>query len=551
MKDFTATITKILPSMLPALALAFVFLLITGGKTYAQDNSAPAYQLYSIPEASATQVAQADVNFDEEELPARAGGNDASETNLRVLPAPPNDNCATALLAANTLTPGANYKCGNITSGTIEAGEYTGCFAPVPSGTVWFSFIADQSTMWICVKPVTTVCTGIASSFGIAVYQSTTCLPTSPVACLNYFSATGTNRFSKLNLTGLTVGQTYMIQVAISSVACAGNLWKAYCIKIGHPATCNTCANICGPMCVWAGPAPPTVPQITSTCPSFGWAPPMNLNDSQTNCFSFTASNDTVNLQQIVYSWCNPNTISFTYNLYTSGCAPIQSGNVFANNMITPLNVGTTYKICYTLTAACSWDSVFWPYAYTTSTTLPVSFVSFGAMPLREKVKLYWTTASEDNCKEYVVERTVNFKDYIDIGRVKGAGHSTALLNYKLFDESPAEGNSYYRIKQIDFNGNVDYTKLVAVRFSVGGPELSIVPNPATEKASLVYNAAGSFPSVLKITDMQGQLVMSREFISKEGTNQYSLDMNQLAKGIYSAQLLVDDQSMISRLVKE
>ncbi|MEO5571418.1 MAG: T9SS type A sorting domain-containing protein [Bacteroidia bacterium] len=532
-----------------AIALLFVmFNLLQPVKMYAQNKTAETLQIYAAPGVTATFTTEVEPNENTGEISGRMFENEPQPDLNAVLAAPPNDNCSTALLAANTLTPGGNYKCGTVNQGTTEAGENLSCFSPAATETVWYSFTADQSTMWINIKPNGSfIC---SSSFGMAVYNAGGCPVSGPIACLNYFTATGSNYNSKLSLTGLTVGNVYMIQLALNP-GCL-NTTKPYCIKIGHPTTCTTCANVCGPMCVYAGPTPPTTLQITSTCPSYPLSPPMNQNDFNTSCYSFTAANDSVYLQQIVYSSCNPNTYSFTYNLYTAGCASIQSGNVFANNLITGLTVGVTYKICYTFQSACSFDSVVWPYAYTTSTVLPVELVSWGAMPFSEKVKLYWTTASEENSKEYIIEKTYNAKDFTEVAHVKAAGKSTSLLNYKGFDNSPREGNNFYRLKQIDFNGQFTYTKLVAVKFSrLAGAGMTIIPNPTSDKTIVKFNASGKFVAVLKVSDMQGITCFIKNIISEEGVNEYTLNMNELAKGVYSVQLILDDLNEVSKLVKE
>ena len=477
--------------------------------------------------------------------------------------APTNDNCATAFNAANVLTATNHYNhCGTLQAGTVEAGEYTGCFLPAPLATVWYSFIADQPNMYLCITPDQTTGNVCFLSFGITVYKAAACFPTAAnvVACLNYQNiGIAPSLLSKLNLVGLIPGQTYMVQVAFpSGTGCANNT-KVFCIKLGHPSTCTSCASACGPMCVMAGPSwvpPPLcctagqVNQITTTCPSYDLGPPLNENESATNCYTFTAVNDTIWLQQIVFAWCFPQTYTFTYTLYTAGCGVIQSGNVFANSQVTGLVVGQTYKMCYSLTAACSWDSVVWPFAYTGSSSLPVEFVSFGAMTFSEKVKLYWATASEENCKEYILERTLNGLEFEEIARVRGGGNSTTLLNYKAFDDSPKAGTNYYRLKQVDTNGKFHYSKVIAARFSPDAPDLSIIPNPAADKALLTFSAAGRFDALIKVIDVQGKIVNVKQFKSVEGINEYSLNTLGLARGIYNVQLMVDDQNMVSRMIK-
>jgi hypothetical protein len=531
-------------------------------KMTAQNKSTTTPQIYTIPGITATLTTEYEPGNDASDGVGKLLESEPPPDPNFVLPAPPNDNCANATIPGASLVPGGSNICSGAAAmmgnATVEPGENVSCFTPAPTGTIWYSFIADQSTMWISVKPNPTICATplgtVPSSYGLAVYKSNACF-TAPVACLNYYSAKYnlypgvSNILSKLNLTGLTIGSTYLIQVAWYA-SCSGNTWKPHCIRIGHPTTCTTCATNCGPMCVWAGP-PPTPGDITSTCPSYPWAPPLNAGDSQTNCFSFTAANDTVWLQQIVSSYCNPNTISFTYNLYDAACGLIQSGNVFVNNLITPLTVGTTYKICYSMTAACTWDDLFWPYAYTTSSTLPVELVSFGAAPEMEKVKVFWSTASEENAKEFIIEKTRNGMDFTEVTHVPAAGNSTVLLNYKGYDDNPLTGNNYYRLKQVDFNGKFTYTKLVTASYQPTVSGFSIVPNPAKDKAKIAFNSSGSYASSLKITGMDGKVILNREFISDEGRNEYIIDMDKMSKGIYSVQLILADQNKVSKLVKD
>ncbi|MEP7170872.1 MAG: T9SS type A sorting domain-containing protein, partial [Bacteroidota bacterium] len=274
----------------------------------------------------------------------------------------------------------------------------------------------------------------------------------------------------------------------------------------------------------------------------------------RTNCYSFTAINDTLWLQQIVYSWCNPNTYSFTWSLYTAGCAgPIASGNIFAlgGDRITGLVVGTTYRICYTLQSACTWDSVVWPFAYTTSTALPVEMISFGATPYKDKVKIYWATASEDNAKEFIIEKTGNGQDFTEIAQLKASGNSTSLLNYKCYDDKPSPGENFYRLKQVDNNGEISYSRIVSAKFLAAAADFNIIPNPARDKVTIRFHAAENYPALIQVTNVQGKTVWSKQFIAEEGVNECLLNMNDLARGIYSVQLIVDDQNMVSKLVKE
>lgn len=562
MTTFTTHKRHILPITAVAFSIA-MFNLLQPVKIYAQN--VPGLTVTALPPVTANvSFSATDPNPDTPDIPGSDKVIDNNQPSPNFVLAN-NDNCGQAVTAPYTLTPGANYKCGNIDLYTVQGGENVSCFTPAPVSTAWYSFIADQTTMWIAVKPSNALCGSLAgtipSSFGLAVYQTATCLPGAPVACLNYYpgntSVNFWSHFSKLNLTGLSVGTTYLVQIAIYN-SCAGNTWKPFCIKIGHPSTCTTCGNICGPICVKSGAGWNTcctvgqINSVVTTCPGYPLSPPMNMNDSMTNCYSFTAPNDSVYLSFIIYPSCpNGNTFSFTYNLYNSTCGLMWGGNVFANSLVTPLIVGQNYKICYSVVSACSWDSSFYPFVYIGSSVLPVTLASFGAIPQSGKVKIYWSTASEENAKEFIIERTGNGMDFTEIGRVKAAGNSTNMLNYRSYDDNPLVGTNYYRLKQVDYNGEFNYTKLVSVKYFPSAADLGIQPNPAKDNAVITFNTSGNYPVWLKVNSMEGKMILDKHFTAAEGLNEYSLNMSKLPKGIYSVQLIVDDQNMISKLVKE
>jgi hypothetical protein len=281
--------------------------------------------------------------------------------------------------------------------------------------------------------------------------------------------------------------------------------------------------------------------------------PPMNQNSSQTNCYTFTAPNDSVSMQQVVFAFCSPgNTFSFTYSLYNAGCGLIQSGNVFSNNLITGLVVGQVYRICYSLTAACSWDSLTYPYLYTTSSALPVELVRFGAEGQKDGILVTWSTASEVNNKEYVLERTRNAADFTEVARVKGAGNSTTLNNYAVRDPRPWEGINFYRLRQIDFDGRETTTQLVSARFTPGGPPVTVSPNPVKDLCLVSYFASENTRVSMRLLDVEGRTAMSRTVNHSESSSyDQVLDLSAVEPGVYFLQVVTNDGVYTTRLQRQ
>lgn len=94
---------------------------------------------------------------------------------------------------------------------------------------------------------------------------------------------------------------------------------------------------------------------------------------------------------------------------------------------------------------------------------LPITLLSFAAIPFGNTVKTDWTTLSEVNNDYFTLERSRDGINFEYVGTVEGAGTSTNSINYSYFDYRPHQGLSYYRLKQTDYDGGFKYSKLVAV----------------------------------------------------------------------------------------
>lgn len=109
---------------------------------------------------------------------------------------------------------------------------------------------------------------------------------------------------------------------------------------------------------------------------------------------------------------------------------------------------------------------------------LPVSLVSFTAEPQANRtIDIAWTTSLETNNKSFEVERSKDLQSFDKVGEVgEIAANSSALKNYKLTDQTPYAGTSYYRLKQTDLNGKT--TIYPAVSVVLRDETYGVFPNP-------------------------------------------------------------------------
>lgn len=94
---------------------------------------------------------------------------------------------------------------------------------------------------------------------------------------------------------------------------------------------------------------------------------------------------------------------------------------------------------------------------------LPIELLSFSAECSNQKIIISWITASEINNHFFTIERSAEGVNFQNIGTIAGAGNSNQNPYYTFEDSEPLEGISYYRLKQTDFDGKFEYSKVIAV----------------------------------------------------------------------------------------
>ncbi|MBX2928702.1 MAG: T9SS type A sorting domain-containing protein [Saprospiraceae bacterium] len=184
---------------------------------------------------------------------------------------------------------------------------------------------------------------------------------------------------------------------------------------------------------------------------------------------------------------------------------------------------------------------------------LPIELLYFKAEKQDEKTALLsWATATELNNDYMAVERSGDGLDWKEIGRVSGAGTTTEPQTYSLLDENPMPGLNYYRLRQVDFDGVVEYFNTVALdfrHFNLSPLTFNFFPNPAGDRITLRLSQRAVQDGELFLLDMQGRLL--QRSVLPAGALQHELDLSNLPTGIYLVRLRVGAQQEVLRLVKE
>lgn len=168
-------------------------------------------------------------------------------------------------------------------------------------------------------------------------------------------------------------------------------------------------------------------------------------------------------------------------------------------------------------------------------------------------VNVYWETESENNTDYFIVERSIDGRNFTQIGKVKAVGNSSTKHEYSYQDvtASTAGYNKVmYRLRQVDVNGHYGITPVVEATLTNTGVSNMVMPFLAgnTLKVRFVSGAAGDAEIV--VLNANGQKVAEAKQQVAEGMNIADIDFGGMASGIYIVKVSNNKETLINRFVK-
>ena len=198
----------------------------------------------------------------------------------------------------------------------------------------------------------------------------------------------------------------------------------------------------------------------------------------------------------------------------------------------------------------------FWYTGTDNNNPLPVKLISFNAKLVKNNTELNWSTAEEINNKGFEVERSINGINFERISFVKGIGNSATVNKYFAIDVNSFEQTNastlYYRLKQVDFNGDYTYSNAVLIKKDTKENEsISVYPNPFNDKVTVTVLANNQNNITLSLIDINGKEVTNSVMNVEPGTSTFDLyELNKLKNGIYFLRVLMENEIKTIKLVK-
>lgn len=184
------------------------------------------------------------------------------------------------------------------------------------------------------------------------------------------------------------------------------------------------------------------------------------------------------------------------------------------------------------------------------TSSLPLTLLSFHTvLNLRlnkKEVKVIWKTVNEKNTKNFSIERSIDGKNFEPVGNVSSY-NAGGIHSYSFTDITPPPGTLYYRLKQVDQDGEYTYSKEVSV-YNQPETYLSVYPNPTAGNITISHDAAkpGTY---LSIIGLDGKKVLEQPL--DKGTVKTELNIYEWPAGLYIIELKNGTEKSIIRFLKK
>lgn len=186
------------------------------------------------------------------------------------------------------------------------------------------------------------------------------------------------------------------------------------------------------------------------------------------------------------------------------------------------------------------------------SVILPVELLGFEAVSIENTAVLTsWATASEVNADRFEVERSVDNRTWQYVGETKASGNSDTKIVYELTDFNPHRGTSFYRLRQIDFDGSelISKTQMVHIADEVSDVRMMVFPNPNGGAFKIALKSSEISGNV-QLLNALGQVVRQWE-LSHSDEIQYTIEVAGLASGTYTVRWITPTDVLTSKVVVE
>jgi hypothetical protein len=188
------------------------------------------------------------------------------------------------------------------------------------------------------------------------------------------------------------------------------------------------------------------------------------------------------------------------------------------------------------------------PTAIIPCVVLDVTLKDFTASKQNDQtVSLKWNTLSETENSFFVVEHSVDARNFVPVGKRFSKGNTTQGYHYTFTHTGPIHGINYYRLKIVDVNGRAQYSSVRVVVFGKSVQQLIVFPNPAKNKTTLLLDDNDGQKLLVRLVDGAGRMVKQQTVIIKD--QHAELNIGGMHRGMYVVIALAENGQRFSNKI--
>ena len=170
-------------------------------------------------------------------------------------------------------------------------------------------------------------------------------------------------------------------------------------------------------------------------------------------------------------------------------------------------------------------------------------------------IVLSWTTEFEENNSLFVIEKSLDGVDFVNVGTVEGAGNSNEVKAYQYMDVMARAEKIYYRLKQVDFDGSFKYSEVLSMNKKRDNQFMVVRMSTITafDNFDVTINAINSGSLDYTLFDAQGDIIEDGNTTMLNGLNYININLRDKDHGIYKLQMKMGDEveTLTFKKVKE
>jgi hypothetical protein len=279
-------------------------------------------------------------------------------------------------------------------------------------------------------------------------------------------------------------------------------------------------------------------------------------------------ANFTPNSEHEIEMYCNNTTVATVYARSNTNytIAPnkwqiwVNGTRLFSSNGIADFNAGVLglevnlnaflFNTKSSTTAAITYLDDFNYSDFLPAAVLPVTLSSLAIQKQTNSVILKWQTASELNNDYFVVQHAVDGVNFSEIGKIKGTGNSNATTNYNFTHRNPSNGTNYYRLKQVDFDGNSTLSETAVATMALSSKNFDVYTSNKDSNIDFFYSAEKATEAKISIYSIDGRKIAEKNVVLEKGGNKFAVNVPSARNGIFIASLRAENLVLNKRFAK-